>query len=765
MTAPEVKRRKIELLLANAEPPPTLPGVVQRILPLVMVDQPQLRDIQQSIECDVCLGARVVRLATRLGLPADAAISIDAILKAIPAEVVAADLLSANAVDPETVESCHLERLWRHSLAVGIASQVIASRMGTVGTDAALLAGILHDIGQVVLAVRLPKAYGQVLSRVETSGADILEAEREVFGVDHAVLGRRLAQQWGFAESIQNVIWLHHQTHAAVPEGGRAGPLAQVVHLGDLLAKQSGFAYCPAEEIRENTAEAAERLSLSGGHAEQIAHQLPSGVELNARPVGLGDKPEPAALYELISAANTRLGGLYATSLEQQGIAEGRARRADMMIHLNASLATCQTARDVLRAIAEVTREALGLRMVAPYMIGSGAGYVEGIVVAGSAGAEEHFLYEVTENEGVDGLLPASSRRMAAPSGLVRAEQADGWLFERMGSRLGPGPFYTVPMTVEDRKVGGIVFAPGKPEQQLSAQETGELLTLANTAGAAVKRAQAEANLVGLSEELAEVTRELELAHEDTLQQRNVASLSEMAAGAAHEINNPLAIISGRAQQLAADEPRPERRDMLQMIVGQAARISDIITELREFARPAEPQCRWVDPASLATRVVSEFQARLPQPHPSLQAQAPANCPGVRVDPEQVAAALGEIIQNAIDACGEHNAVTLSVQVPADGAAVRFVVTDDGPGMEPQVRARALDPFYSATEAGRRRGLGLPKAYRIVQANGGQMALESTPGRGTTVRMTFSATSDRGVAERQLVTSEAAADMKGILHE
>lgn len=172
-----------------------------------------------------------------------------------------------------------------------------------------------------------------------------------------------------------------------------------------------------------------------------------------------------------------------------------------------------------------------------------------------------------------------------------------------------------------------------------------------------------------------------------------------------------------------------------------------------------------MDPASLATRVVSEFQARLPQPHPSLQAQAPANCPGVRVDPEQVAAALGEIIQNAIDACGEHNAVTLSVQVPADGAAVRFVVTDDGPGMEPQVRARALDPFYSATEAGRRRGLGLPKAYRIVQANGGQMALESTPGRGTTVRMTFSATSDRGVAERQLVTSEAAADMKGILHE
>jgi signal transduction histidine kinase len=81
--------------------------------------------------------------------------------------------------------------------------------------------------------------------------------------------------------------------------------------------------------------------------------------------------------------------------------------------------------------------------------------------------------------------------------------------------------------------------------------------------------------------------------------------------------------------------------------------------------------------------------------------------------------------------------VKIAVVAASAEQAVRFVVADDGPGMPPAIRARAFDPFFCGREAGRHRGLGLPKAFRAVQANGGQMALESTPGKGTTVRMTF----------------------------
>jgi len=212
-----------------------------------------------------------------------------------------------------------------------------------------------------------------------------------------------------------------------------------------------------------------------------------------------------------------------------------------------------------------------------------------------------------------------------------------------------------------------------------------------------------------------------------------------MAAGAAHEINNPLAIISGRAQQLAMDEKDPARRETLQAIVHQAGRASDIIGELREFASPARPEWQVVDPVALAEGVAADLRERIRKPVANLQVEAAADCPAIRVDPEQVADALGEVVQNAIDACTQEQAITLSVQVPAGRQAVRFVVADKGPGMSAKTRQRALDPFYSGREAGRRRGLGLPRAYRTVQANGGQMALESVPGQGTTVRMTFRA--------------------------
>ena len=113
----------------------------------------------------------------------------------------------------------------------------------------------------------------------------------------------------------------------------------------------------------------------------------------------------------------------------------------------------------------------------------------------------------------------------------------------------------------------------------------------------------------------------------------------------------------------------------------------------------------------------------------------------MRVDPKQMAETLKELLANALEACsgGRGSLITVAVQAePADGT-VRLSVADNGPGMDPNVRAHAFDPFFSGRQAGRRRGLGLPRAYRTVQANGGRLALESAPGAGTTVRMTFPA--------------------------
>ena len=745
MAGSGLQRRKIEVLLDKVDQLPTLPGVARHLLSLLLTDHADRRDIQFAVEADAALSAKVVRIAVELGHPAASVTSIEAAFDAVPLDVLTADLLSLEVLDDGIRRDLGLTRLWRHTLAAGMAAQILASRIGTVPPEACLLAGILHDIGQIALATLMPRAYGQVLESAEAGGTDLAAAEREILGIDHAVFGKHLAQRWGFSGDLQNVIWLHHQ--AQVPATGLAGTLAQVVRLADLIVVQEGFGFRTSEPSPGGIAEAAERLGLSSASAEQVGRQVASAFAMNAQPVGLEDEPPLAELWPLISAANARLGRIHRTACLGLGRLEAQTRRADLLIRLGDGLARCRTTREVLETASRSAHDALGITVVAAYVVGREADYVEGTRCSQGGAAEEHFLYALKEGEGLDALSPslrpAGSKATAEPipGVLVQAERQEGWLFERLGPRVGPGPFYTIAMSTEERKVGGLVYSLREGGHTLSTQESSELEALASMAGAALGRVQAEADLVSLSEELAEANRTLAATEENRLRRENVTSMGEMAAGAAHEINNPLAIISGRAQQLATDEAAPERRQALQTIIQQADRISKILRELRLLACPPAPGFQTVDAAALAREAAAEFQAAGAAPAVRVEVEAPQAPAPVRVDPKQLTATLKELIRNAVAACSGQEGATIRVAVqpvPAQGA-VRVVVTDNGPGMDAKVRARAFDPFYTGREAGRRKGLGLPRAYRTIQANDGQMSLESAPGRGTTVRVVLRA--------------------------
>jgi signal transduction histidine kinase len=109
-------------------------------------------------------------------------------------------------------------------------------------------------------------------------------------------------------------------------------------------------------------------------------------------------------------------------------------------------------------------------------------------------------------------------------------------------------------------------------------------------------RAEHVAQLEGQMETLAAALREQESGAADRVEDAKLAALAEMAAGAGHEINNPLAVISGRAQLLLAEENDPRRRKYLDTIMNQAQRIHRMIVDLMFFARPPAPECRPTDP-------------------------------------------------------------------------------------------------------------------------------------------------------------------------
>jgi signal transduction histidine kinase len=176
------------------------------------------------------------------------------------------------------------------------------------------------------------------------------------------------------------------------------------------------------------------------------------------------------------------------------------------------------------------------------------------------------------------------------------------------------------------------------------------------------------------------------------------------------------------------------QREAWQTIADQAQRISDILAELMEFARPPQPEATEIDAAELLTAAAEAFAS---SDHPQagtsqVDIEIDENVPAIRADREQIQMVIEELIANAA-AAGP--AVHVRLRAAGDEAndAVLLTVTDDGAGMDAATVARACTPFFSAQAAGRRHGLGLPRARRYVENNRGRMWIDSTPGEGTTV--------------------------------
>jgi signal transduction histidine kinase len=212
----------------------------------------------------------------------------------------------------------------------------------------------------------------------------------------------------------------------------------------------------------------------------------------------------------------------------------------------------------------------------------------------------------------------------------------------------------------------------------------------------------------------------------ERLQARKLAALAEFAAGAGHEINNPLAVISGQAQYLLGHEADHEGQHSLQTIIGQTQRIHQILRDLMQFARPSPPRKEVVNLPGLVREVADSLCALAAERHVRLVCPDPEPTPSLCADPSHLKAAITCLVRNAIEAAPAEGwaGVRLDLSSPR---CIDVVVEDNGPGLPPPLREHLFDPFYSGREAGRGRGLGLSTAWRLVKVHGGDLRFVSLP--------------------------------------
>jgi signal transduction histidine kinase len=215
----------------------------------------------------------------------------------------------------------------------------------------------------------------------------------------------------------------------------------------------------------------------------------------------------------------------------------------------------------------------------------------------------------------------------------------------------------------------------------------------------------------------------------EMLRQQKLTAVAELAAGAGHEINNPLAVISGQAQYLLKSEQDLNRAKSLERIIAQTNRIHVLLRDLMYFARPPKPHYRSTPVAKLIKSAIHQIADLALTRGVTIELEdLPAKLK-LTIDPELVGTALRCLVQNGVEAAPANGWVR--VKCRQHQGRLDIHVEDNGPGVPQQVQENVFDPFFSGRSAGRGVGLGLSKVWRIAQLHGGEVSLENKAGQPT----------------------------------
>ncbi|WP_406696625.1 ATP-binding protein [Singulisphaera sp. Ch08] len=542
-----------------------------------------------------------------------------------------------------------LNRLWRHSVAVGQAARRLATEAGEADVERIARAGLLHGLGLWAIAALEPEWFAELLG--EPDGQRRQAMELQMLGTEASNLGRTLAERWGCDPLVVDAAWLHADQNG-IMNAGSVEPRA-------LALIQQAFA---------------------------LAERTPWGLySTEAREIG-GSEPRLRLL-----------------------IAEVQVRCTPGLIEADATVHEERFARSTAR----LRRQMAQLR--------------------GEKAASDRFLQAFVDSdpaESADSWAERAALSWCGVAGVATARVV--W--------TGPGTesgHEEDPRRAERPATRVLALASrGRPCAEIhlwldpdrrAAEAEAEIAAPAWQAWAALvaERTQLSAKL----ESLARGHRGWVDKEEPRVRRAKLDALAEFAAGAGHELNNPLAVIVGRAQLLLTRATDPDMVRSLRAILGQAQRTHRIIRDLMFIGRTPESRPRFCQPDEVVRASLRDIKDEADTRGVRLILKGGEAGPKVWADPDALRHLADALIRNALEATREGD--TIQIAVAGGLEEVSWSVKDNGRGITSAEGEHLFDPFFCGRQAGRGLGLGLPRAARIVQQAGGELRWHSMPGQGT----------------------------------
>jgi two-component system NtrC family sensor kinase len=225
----------------------------------------------------------------------------------------------------------------------------------------------------------------------------------------------------------------------------------------------------------------------------------------------------------------------------------------------------------------------------------------------------------------------------------------------------------------------------------------------------------------------------LQATERELLHKEKLASMGQLAAGVAHELNNPLSTILLYSELMYKETPEGERRrEDLKMVIDEAQRCKFIVSDLLNFARQQEVMAKLTDLKSLVAEVIVKVAHRKKFDGIKINEEYSPDLPSIQADPAQIQQVFINLFNNAADAMDGSGTITISAK-PLGEHFVEIRVADTGSGIPKENLGKLFTPFFTTKPAGKGTGLGLSIVYGIIKMHQGQIHVESEMGKGTTM--------------------------------
>lgn len=690
---------------------PQLPQVMLRLIRACSEENTSIEELSEIISTDPSLTSRLLKIISSpyINLP-KAVNSVKTAVVYLGLDTIRNIAISTSAMYffsvSKKVPEFDFGLFWYHSYKCGVVARQIAEENNLSNPEEYFLAGLLHDIGRLVLLRTFPDEYAEILKK-HTGEKEILKAEEERFGTCSPEISAWLFGQWNLNPLIADAV-LYINEDADQIEGALAH--VKEIYISNILADRDALE--KMENVRSLTDIPLVRL-------ERIASEAEEEVQEMSRTLGIS----------MDGARDDRSEEELRSEIKEFSLFYGTLQ----------NLLAARDVDTVLDAVQNGLKIIFDIQRVFYFMLDEKKNILTGFcstrdkshkiiksIALPMSNTSSLLVKCVREKEALNSLSLEPGQKIAiSDAQIMRLLQSDG--------------LYCIPIYSSDRPFGVMAVGVDAPAAKGLDENAGIVNLFSKQTGVCIQS-------ICFNSEYAADLHEKKMEAYSTLTDRMI-----------HEINNPLSIIKNYIETLKLKLPEGHPAQGELKVVGEEmSRVADLLGRMKSFSKPRIDGFEWIDINKLCQGILDIMKKSILLPnHIESSISIDPEIPQVKTDQNGIKQVLINLIKNAAEAMETGGKITVSTRFLQESAkilidekrripgSIEIVIADNGPGIDEKVRETLFDPYSTTKKEKGNSGLGLSIVHSIVRDLNGKIRCESRPGRGTTFIITLPVSSSK----------------------